>query len=97
MQFVSSYWFVQATFTRRIQLTKIPSLHPRWRQQYSTFPTISRAVMAPNAVGNLVNPPWLVPGHNAWQLTASSLVALQSIPVLYAGCVMHKWSINSAF
>lgn len=39
-------------------------------------------------------------GDNAWQLTAASLVALQSVPglvVLYAGWVKHKWAINSAF
>jgi Amt family ammonium transporter len=49
---------------------------------------------------NPVAPPWLDPGHNAWQMTAGTLVALQSIPglvVLYAGWVKHKWSINSAF
>lgn len=39
-------------------------------------------------------------GDNAWQLTAASLVGLQSIPglaVLYAGIVKKKWAINSAF
>lgn len=39
-------------------------------------------------------------GDNAWQLTAASLVALQSVPglcVLYAGLVSHKWAINSMF
>jgi len=44
--------------------------------------------------------PWLDTGDNAWQLTAASLVALQSVPglvVLYAGWVKHKWAINSAF
>lgn len=43
---------------------------------------------------------WLDTGDNAWQLTAASLVALQSVPglvVLYAGWVKHKWAINSAF
>jgi Amt family ammonium transporter len=47
-----------------------------------------------------VNPDWLDKGDNAWQLTAASLVALQSVPglvVLYAGWVKHKWAINSAF
>jgi Amt family ammonium transporter len=46
------------------------------------------------------NPPWLDTGDNAWQLTAASLVALQSVPglvILYAGMVKHKWAINSAF
>ncbi|KAK9335250.1 hypothetical protein LIPSTDRAFT_117880 [Lipomyces starkeyi NRRL Y-11557] len=43
---------------------------------------------------------WLDTGDNAWQLTAGSLVGLQSIPglvVLYAGIVKRKWAINSAF
>ena len=47
-----------------------------------------------------VAPQWLDPGHAAWQMTAATLVALQSIPglvILYAGWVSHKWSINSAF
>ena len=46
------------------------------------------------------NPSWLIKGDNAWQLTAASLVGLQSIPgllVLYAGIVKKKWAINSAF
>ena len=46
------------------------------------------------------NPPWLDTGDNAWQLTAGTLVALQSVPglvVLYAGIVKAKWAINSAF
>jgi len=43
-------------------------------------------------------PAWLDTGDNAWQLTAASLVALQSIPglcVLYAGLVHRRWVINS--
>jgi ammonium transporter, Amt family len=46
------------------------------------------------------NPPWLDTGDNAWQLSAASLVGLQSIPglvVMYAGIVKRKWAINSAF
>ncbi|KAH8882573.1 ammonium transporter [Thozetella sp. PMI_491] len=54
------------------------------------------------------SPPWWTPdpssgvgsGDNAWQLTAASLVALQSVPglvVLYAGIMKKKWAINSAF
>jgi Amt family ammonium transporter len=45
-------------------------------------------------------PPWLDKGDNAWQLTAATLVALQSVPglvVLYAGIVKRKWAVNSAF
>lgn len=45
-------------------------------------------------------PDWLDTGDNAWQLTAATLVGLQSVPglvVLYAGIVKRKWAINSAF
>ena len=48
----------------------------------------------------LFDPPWLDTGDNAWQLTAASLVGLQSIPgltVFYAGIVKRKWAINSMF
>jgi len=51
-------------------------------------------------VTELTNPPWLDKGDNAWQLTAASLVALQSVPglvILYAGIMQRKWAINSAF
>ncbi|GAM82347.1 hypothetical protein ANO11243_003260 [Dothideomycetidae sp. 11243] len=43
-------------------------------------------------------PPWLDTGDNAWQLTAGSLVALQSLPglaVIYAGLVQRRWVVNS--
>lgn len=43
---------------------------------------------------------WLDTGDNAWQMTAASLVALQSVPglmVLYGGIVKKKWAVNSAF
>ncbi len=46
------------------------------------------------------NPPWLDTGDNAWQMTAATLVGLQSVPglmILYAGIVKSKWAINSAF
>ncbi|KAI0483177.1 ammonium transporter AmtB-like domain-containing protein [Xylariaceae sp. FL0804] len=54
---------------------------------------------------NLTAGPWepsspVGSGDNAWQLTAASLVALQSVPglvVLYAGIMKRKWAINSAF
>src|SRR5271169_1058578 len=51
-------------------------------------------------MANYTTPPWLDSGDNAWQLTAASLVGLQSVPglaVLYAGIVKRKWAINSAF
>ncbi|MGD0103484.1 MAG: ammonium transporter [Rhodopila sp.] len=46
------------------------------------------------------SPKWLDTGDNAWQLSAATFVALQSIPgltVLYGGVVKKKWAINSAF
>lgn len=48
----------------------------------------------------LEEPDWLDSGNNAWQLTAASLVGLQSIPglmVLYGGIVKRKWVINSMY
>ncbi|KAK8617289.1 hypothetical protein V6N13_080206 [Hibiscus sabdariffa] len=45
-------------------------------------------------------PPWLNKGDNAWQLTASTLVGIQSMPglvILYASIVKKKWAVNSAF
>ncbi|KAM0747855.1 ammonium transporter [Meredithblackwellia eburnea MCA 4105] len=48
----------------------------------------------------LNTPDWLDKGDNAWQLTAATLVGLQSVPglvILYAGIVKRKWAINSAF
>jgi len=50
--------------------------------------------------GTYTQPAWLDTGDNAWQLTAASLVALQSVPglmILYAGIVKRKWAVNSAF
>jgi hypothetical protein len=46
------------------------------------------------------SPEWLNKGDNAWQLTAATLVGLQSFPglvVLYGGVVKKKWAVNSAF
>ncbi|KAF6146982.1 hypothetical protein GIB67_036701 [Kingdonia uniflora] len=45
-------------------------------------------------------PPWLNKGDNAWQMTAATLVALQSMPglvILYGSIVKKKWAVNSAF
>ncbi|KAL6142306.1 hypothetical protein ACLB2K_060589 [Fragaria x ananassa] len=45
-------------------------------------------------------PDWLNKGDNAWQLTAATLVGLQSMPgliILYASIVKKKWAVNSAF
>lgn len=49
-------------------------------------------------ITTLATPEWLDTGNNAWQLTAASLVGLQSIPglmVLYAGLVKRKWVVNT--
>lgn len=46
------------------------------------------------------NPPWMNKGDNAWQLTAATMVGLQSVPgliILYGGAVKKKWAVNSAF
>ncbi|CAN6327912.1 unnamed protein product [Urochloa humidicola] len=45
-------------------------------------------------------PDWLNKGDNAWQLTAATLVGIQSMPglvVLYGSIVKKKWAVNSAF
>jgi len=44
-------------------------------------------------------PRWLNAGDTAWQMTAATLVGLQSIPglaILYAGLAKKKWALNSA-
>ena len=48
-----------------------------------------------NFTGGPTEPEWLNKGDNAWQLTAATLVGLQSLPglvVLYAG--KKKWIAN---
>ncbi|XVF08318.1 hypothetical protein REPUB_Repub06bG0216200 [Reevesia pubescens] len=45
-------------------------------------------------------PQWLNKGDNAWQMIASTLVGIQSMPglvILYASIVKKKWAVNSAF
>lgn len=47
-----------------------------------------------------VTPEWLNKGDNAWQLTASTLVGIQTVPalvILYGSIVKKKWAVNSAF
>ncbi|KAK4261934.1 hypothetical protein QN277_004868 [Acacia crassicarpa] len=46
------------------------------------------------------NPDWMNKADNAWQLTAATLVGMQSVPgliILYGGAVKKKWAVNSAF
>ncbi|CAI9784805.1 unnamed protein product [Fraxinus pennsylvanica] len=57
-------------------------------------------VFPPNLIPDEANPPWMSKGDNAWQLTAATLVGLQSVPgliILYGGAVKKKWAVNSAF
>ncbi|KAF9618618.1 hypothetical protein IFM89_002313, partial [Coptis chinensis] len=45
-------------------------------------------------------PDWMNKGDNAWQLTAATMVGLQSVPglvILYGSIVKKKWAVNSAF
>ncbi|XP_022718141.1 ammonium transporter 3 member 1-like [Durio zibethinus] len=53
-----------------------------------------------NLASDEASPYWMNKGDNAWQLTAATLVGLQSIPgllILYGGSVKKKWAVNSAF
>lgn len=46
------------------------------------------------------SPQWMNKADNAWQLTAATLVGLQSLPglvILYGSVVKKKWAVNSAF
>lgn len=60
--------------------------------------------MNPASIAYNTDPPavpeWLNKGDNAWQLTAATLVGLQSMPglvILYGSIVKKKWAVNSAF
>lgn len=58
------------------------------------------AVSSSSIRGAVMAAGWLNSGDNAWQLTAATVVGLQSVPglvVMYAGIVKKKWAINSAF
>ncbi|XP_024926655.3 ammonium transporter 2 member 4 [Ziziphus jujuba] len=46
------------------------------------------------------SPEWMNKADNAWQLTAATLVGIQSIPglvIIYGSMVKKKWAVNSAF
>ncbi|KAG6403016.1 hypothetical protein SASPL_135231 [Salvia splendens] len=56
--------------------------------------------LPPNLIPDAANPAWMNKGDNAWQLTAATMVGLQSIPglvILYGSIVKKKWAVNSAF
>ncbi|XP_057833578.1 ammonium transporter 3 member 1-like [Cryptomeria japonica] len=43
---------------------------------------------------------WVDSGDNAWQMTAATIVGMQSVPglvILYGSIVKKKWAVNSAF
>ncbi|KAI6692613.1 hypothetical protein NL676_020323 [Syzygium grande] len=53
-----------------------------------------------NLLPDEASPEWMNKADNAWQLTAATLVGLQSIPglvILYGSMVKGKWAVNSAF
>ncbi|KAI4378567.1 hypothetical protein MLD38_016026 [Melastoma candidum] len=53
-----------------------------------------------NLVPNNASTYWMNKGDNAWQLTAATLVGIQSVPgqvILYGSIVKEKWAVNSAF
>lgn len=53
-----------------------------------------------NLIPDEASPEWMNKGDNAWQLTAATLVGLQSMPglvILYGSIVKKKWAVNSAF
>lgn len=53
-----------------------------------------------NLLPDPASPDWMNKADNAWQLTAATLVGLQSVPgliILYGGAVKKKWAVNSAF
>lgn len=56
--------------------------------------------LPPGLAPDQSSPGWMSKGDNAWQLTAATLVGLQSVPgliILYGGGVKKKWAVNSAF
>ncbi|GMN48872.1 hypothetical protein TIFTF001_018036 [Ficus carica] len=53
-----------------------------------------------NLAADSASPGWMSKGDNAWQLTAATMVGLQSVPglvILYGSIVKKKWALNSAF
>ncbi|XP_041022015.1 ammonium transporter 2 member 5-like [Juglans microcarpa x Juglans regia] len=61
---------------------------------------MAAAPLPVNLIPDQTSPDWLNKGDNAWQLTAATLVGMQSIPglvILYGSIVKKKWAVNSAF
>ncbi|OMP04944.1 Ammonium transporter [Corchorus olitorius] len=61
---------------------------------------MSNFTLPQNLQPDAASPDWLNKGDNAWQLTAATMVGLQSVPglvILYGSIVKKKWAVNSAF
>ncbi|KAL2323507.1 hypothetical protein Fmac_027886 [Flemingia macrophylla] len=53
-----------------------------------------------NLLPDASSPEWINERDNTWQLTAATLVGLQSVSglvILYGSIVKKKWALNSAF
>ncbi|KAL6212115.1 hypothetical protein ACLB2K_017336 [Fragaria x ananassa] len=60
----------------------------------------STFALPPGLMYDDASPEWMSKADNAWQLTAATLVGMQSVPgliILYGGAVKKKWAVNSAF
>lgn len=56
--------------------------------------------LPPNLIPHDSSPEWMSKGDNAWQMTAATMVGLQSVPglvILYGSIVKKKWAVNSCF
>jgi Amt family ammonium transporter len=61
---------------------------------------MAQVFLPKNLAPNEASPEWLNKGDNSWQLTAATLVGIQSVPglvILYGSIVKKKWAVNSAF
>ncbi|XVF62250.1 hypothetical protein PTKIN_Ptkin08bG0202100 [Pterospermum kingtungense] len=66
-----------------------------------SLPGYNQTLSLPEGLApNEASPEWLSKGDNAWQLTATTFVGMQSVPglvILYGSMVKKKWAVNSAF
>lgn len=87
------YIVIPSKLAQNFQTIFFLSLSPS--MNYSTFQGLPKALSPDDG-----SPEWNNKGDNAWQLTATTLVCLQSVPglvILYGGMVKKKWAVNSAF
>ncbi|XP_068640797.1 ammonium transporter 2 member 3-like [Aristolochia californica] len=74
--------------------------HALRRLQEDPFVQSPNPVLPSGLAVSEQSPDWLNTADNAWQLTAATLVGLQSVPgliILYGSMVKKKWAVNSAF